>query len=210
MFLFIILNGRISRPRERAGKENEQTLANMCPAEEATCKDDVEIEKYLQVQKQKTLNTRLRAIWTRGINFVSHWKSLEQLKSYLPMSSTFFCPNVFISVRKENDTEYGTLSGFQRSFERYFLVWPYNKHLINRARSVCRGESWPRSLVQTESSEVYTGDLGHDSPIQTSCSVNKDIINPDYVAAGSLAPQPRPFLFLEWLFWPEKLLSAHL
>ena len=30
-----------------------------------------------------------------------------------------------------------------------FLVWPYNKHLINRARSVCMGESWPRSLVQT-------------------------------------------------------------
>ena len=22
-----------------------------------------------------------------------------------------------------------------------FLVWPYNKHLINRARSVCMGES---------------------------------------------------------------------
>ena len=30
-----------------------------------------------------------------------------------------------------------------------FLVWPYNIHLINRARSVCIGESWPRSLVQT-------------------------------------------------------------
>ena len=24
---------------------------------------------------------------------MSHWKSLEQLKTYLPMSSTFFCPN---------------------------------------------------------------------------------------------------------------------
>ena len=52
---------------EEAGKENEQTLANLSPAEEATSKDEIEI--YV----------------------------------------LFLC----------------------------FLVWPYNKHLINRARSVC-------------------------------------------------------------------------
>ena len=54
-----------------------------------------------------------------------------------------------------------------------FLVCPYNKHLINQARSVCMGESWPRSLVQTSLRSVCTGDLGQDSPIQTSRSVNK-------------------------------------
>ena len=54
-----------------------------------------------------------------------------------------------------------------------FLVWPYNKHLINRARSVCMGESWPRSLVQTSLRSVCTGDLGQDSPIQTSRPLNK-------------------------------------
>ena len=48
-----------------------------------------------------------------------------------------------------------------------FLVWPYNKRLINRARSVCMGESWPRSRVQTSLRSVCTGDLGQDSPIQT-------------------------------------------
>ena len=36
---------------EEAGKENEQTLANSSPDEEATRKDDVEIEKFLQEQK---------------------------------------------------------------------------------------------------------------------------------------------------------------
>ena len=56
---------------EEAGKENEQTLANLSPAEEATSKDEVEL-MFL-----------------------------------------FLC----------------------------FLVWPYNKHLINRARLVCMGES---------------------------------------------------------------------
>ena len=33
---------------EEAGRENEQTLANWGPAEEATSKDKVEIEKFLQ------------------------------------------------------------------------------------------------------------------------------------------------------------------
>ena len=38
---------------EEAGKENEQTLANLSLAEEATSKDEVEIEKFLQEQKSK-------------------------------------------------------------------------------------------------------------------------------------------------------------
>ena len=33
--------------REEAGEENEQTLANLGPAEEATSKDEVDIEKHL-------------------------------------------------------------------------------------------------------------------------------------------------------------------
>ena len=32
---------------KEAGKENERTLANLSPAEEATIKDEVEIEKFL-------------------------------------------------------------------------------------------------------------------------------------------------------------------
>ena len=38
---------------EEAGKENEQTLANLSPAKEATSKDEVEIEKFLHEQKKK-------------------------------------------------------------------------------------------------------------------------------------------------------------
>ena len=36
---------------EEAGEENDQTLANLSLAEEATSKDEVEIEKFLQEQK---------------------------------------------------------------------------------------------------------------------------------------------------------------
>ena len=38
---------------DEAGKENEQTLANLSPAEEGTSKDEVEIKKFLQEQKLK-------------------------------------------------------------------------------------------------------------------------------------------------------------
>ena len=38
---------------EEAGKENEQTLANLSLPEEVTSKDEVEIEKFLQEQKSK-------------------------------------------------------------------------------------------------------------------------------------------------------------
>ena len=36
---------------EEAGKENEQMLTNLTSAEEATSKDEVEIEKFLHEQK---------------------------------------------------------------------------------------------------------------------------------------------------------------
>ena len=71
---------------EEAGIENKLMLANLSPAEEATSKDEVKLEKSLQEQKSK--NTQCKT--------------------------------------KQNGTEYepGTLSGFQGSFQCYFLVWP--------------------------------------------------------------------------------------
>ena len=47
---------------QEAGKENGQTLANLSPAEKTTSKDEVQIEKFLQLRRNpKILNTRLRA-----------------------------------------------------------------------------------------------------------------------------------------------------
>ena len=47
---------------EEAGKENKQTLSNSSPVEDATSKDEVEIENFCRRRNQKTLNIRLRAI----------------------------------------------------------------------------------------------------------------------------------------------------
>ena len=72
-----------------------------------------------------------------------------------------------------------------------FLVWPYNKHLINRARSVCMGESWPRSLVQTSLRLVCTGDLGQHSPLQTSVWLIRAKICYCTVSFGPKLPRTR-------------------
>ena len=75
-----------------------------------------------------------------------------------------------------------------------FLFPPYNKHLINRAKSVCMGESWPRSFVQTSLRSACTYDLGQDSPIQTSWLVSKSWIMPKgrLKVTGSQKPSKTP------------------
>ena len=78
---------------DETGKENEQTLANISPAEEASGKDEVEIEKFLQEQKSKNTQYNTKSDLNAWKKFCES-QSLEQLKTYLAMSSTFFCPNV--------------------------------------------------------------------------------------------------------------------
>ena len=46
---------------EEAGKENEQTLANLSPAERATSKGEVEIEKLLHEQISKNIQYKTKS-----------------------------------------------------------------------------------------------------------------------------------------------------
>ena len=60
---------------EEAGKENEQTLAIFNPAEEATSKDEVEIEKVLQAQKSENTQHKTKSDLLNACN-----KFCESLK----------------------------------------------------------------------------------------------------------------------------------
>ena len=91
---------------EEAGKENEQTLANLSPAEEATSKDEVEIEKFLQEQKSKNTQYKTK-------NNLNAWKKCcESLKKSRAIENIpanvldLLWSKFFISVRKQNGTEY--------------------------------------------------------------------------------------------------------
>ena len=47
---------------DEAGKENEQTVANLSPVEEATSKVKSKLRNFCSSRNQETLNTRLRTI----------------------------------------------------------------------------------------------------------------------------------------------------
>ena len=103
-----------------AGKENEQTLANLSPAEEATSKDEVEIGKSLQAQNSENTQYKTKSDLNTWKKFCESLKeSIEQLKTYLPeWARPSFVHFFLISVRKQDGSEYEpcTLSGFQRRF----------------------------------------------------------------------------------------------
>ena len=104
-----------------AGKENEQTLANLCPAEKATSKDEVEIEKFLQAQKSKNTQYKTKndlKAWKKFCESIKESRAIENIPAN---ELDLLLSKFFISVRKQDGTDYEprTLSGFQRSFQRH-------------------------------------------------------------------------------------------
>ena len=67
---------------EEAGKENEQTLANSSPDEEATSKDEVEIEKFLQEQQSKNTQYKTKSglnAWKKFCESLKESKAIENI-----------------------------------------------------------------------------------------------------------------------------------
>ena len=65
-----------------AGKENEQTLANLSPAEKATSKDEVEIEKFLQAQKSKNTQYKTKSdlnVWKKFCESMKESRAIENI-----------------------------------------------------------------------------------------------------------------------------------
>ena len=68
---------------EEAGKENEQTLAILSLAEEATSKDEVEIEKFLQAQKSKNTQHKTKSDLKACKKFCESLKESRTIESIL-------------------------------------------------------------------------------------------------------------------------------
>ena len=94
---------------EEAGKENEQTLANLSPAEEATqatSKDEVEIEIFLQEQKSKNTQYKTKSnlnAWKKLCEFLKESRAIENKPAN---ELDLLLSKFFISVRKQNSTKY--------------------------------------------------------------------------------------------------------
>ena len=91
---------------EEAGKENEQTLANLSLAEEATSKDEVEIEKFLQEQKSKNTQYKTKSDLNAWKKFCESLKESRAIENIPANELDLLLSKFFISVRKQNGTEY--------------------------------------------------------------------------------------------------------
>ena len=104
---------------EEAGKENEQTLANLSSAEEVTSRDEVEIEKFLQAQKSKNTQYKTKSDLNAWKKFCESLKESRAIENIPAKELDLLLSKFFISVRKQDGTEYEpcTLSGFQRHLQ---------------------------------------------------------------------------------------------
>ena len=91
---------------EEAGKQNEQTLANLSFAEEATSKDEVEIEKFLQEQKSKNTQYKTKSDLNAWKKFCESLKESRAIENIPANELDLLLSKFFISVRKQNGTEY--------------------------------------------------------------------------------------------------------
>ena len=100
---------------KEVGKDHEQTLANLSPAEEATSKDEVEIEKFLQEQKSKNTQYKTKSDLNAWKKFCESLKESRVIETIPANELDLLLSKFFISDRKQNGTEYepATLSGFR-------------------------------------------------------------------------------------------------
>ena len=78
----------------------------------------------------------------------------------------------FISVRKQNGTEYEPGNEYDPAYSEAFNATFLFGHLINILLTEPGRSAW-QNLVLTSLRSVCAGELGQDPPIQTSRSVNK-------------------------------------
>ena len=143
--------------QEEASKENDQTLATLSPAEEATSKDEVEIEKFLQERKSKNTQYKTKSDLNAWEKFCESQKESRAIENIPANELDLLLSKFFISVRKQNGTEYepGTLSGFQRTFQRYLhekgsLINILRDNQFSKSREVLAAKR--KNLVRQESS----------------------------------------------------------
>ena len=91
---------------EEAGKENEQTLANLSLAEEPTSKDAIEIEKFLQEQKSKNTQYETKSDLNAWQKFCESLKESRAIENIPANERDLLLSKFFIPVCKQNGTEY--------------------------------------------------------------------------------------------------------
>ena len=160
-------------------------MANLGPAEEATSKDEIEIEKFLQEQKSKNTQYKTKSGLNTWKKFCVSQKESRAIENISANELDLLLSKFFTSVRKQNSTEYepGTLSGFQRSFQRHLhekgsLINILRDNEFSKSREVLATErknlvrqgkrNCPNAIGElTEAEEDALFENGHASSVLT-------------------------------------------
>ena len=123
---------------EEAGKENEQTLANLSLAEEATSKHEVEIETFLQEQKWKNTQDKTKSDLNALEKFCESLKESRAIENIPADELDLLLSKFFISVRKQNGTEYEPTTktrllqpNSMTQTRRRFLITPLERPVLD-------------------------------------------------------------------------------
>ena len=137
---------------EEAGKENEQTLANLSLAEEATSKDEVEIEKFLQEQKSKNTQYKTKSDLNAWKKFCESLKESRAIENIPANELDLLLSKFFISVRKQNGTEYEPSTktrllqpNSMTQTRRRFLISPLERPVLD---DFSKGDVQPNFVAQ--------------------------------------------------------------
>ena len=130
--------GELVDLHEEAGKENEQTLANLSLSEEATSKDEVEIEKFLQEQKSKNTQYKTKSDLNAWKKFCESLKESRAIENIPANELDLLLSKFFISVRKQNGTEYEPTTktrllqpNSMTQTRRRFLITPLERPVLD-------------------------------------------------------------------------------
>ena len=125
-------------PHGETGKENKQTLANLSPAEKATSKDEVEIDKFLQEQKSKNTQYKTKSDLNAWKKFCESLKESRAIENISANEVDLLLSKFFICVRKKNGTEYelGTKTRLLQpnsmtQTRRRFLITPLERPVLD-------------------------------------------------------------------------------
>ena len=188
---------------EEAGKENDQTLANLSPAEEATSKDEVEIEKFLQEQKLKeTLNTRLRSDLNAWKKFCGSLKESRAIGNIPANELDLLLSKFFISVRKQNGTEYEPSTktrllqpNSMTQTRRRFLITPLERSVLDNFSKQTFSQT---SLHSCTAKRSQTFENSRQLPFSISEATARNVCYPELSARYIRSVRRKPSQYLHY------------
>ena len=188
--------------QEEAGKENEQTLANLSLAEEAASKDEVEIEKFLQEQKSKNTQYKNKSDLNAWKKFCESLKESRAIENIPANELDLLLSKFFISVRKQNGTEYERSTktlllqpNSMTQTRRRFLITPLERPVLDNFSKQTFSQT---SLHSCTAKRSLTFENSRQLPFSISEATARNVCYPELSARYIRSVRRKPSQYLHY------------